>query len=150
MIPLLLGTQAFVTNNSNVHKSEKQYTIQIGRKGKSLDAELQLFTSGAFARAALRHGAERHPRAVKMSVCRGGRRGLRPLGSRQRQQHVSRRRWKVFPRDILRRSTRKATKPALFRRVPFPQPPTSSAALSSVRDFLFSAGPKYAAEPLYG
>lgn len=36
---------------------------------------------------------------------------------------------------------RKATKPALFLRVPFPQSPTSSVALSSIRDFLFSAGP---------
>lgn len=50
MIPLLIGTQA-VRERQLAHSQEREK--KQSRKGKSLDAELQLFTSGASVKAVL-------------------------------------------------------------------------------------------------
>lgn len=68
MVLLLFSTQAFVTsciNNTHTHTRDK---------GQIFGAGLQLFTSGASAKAAP-YGDQRHPHTVK---CQGQRRAREP------------------------------------------------------------------------
>lgn len=106
-----------------------------------MDAELQLFASGASVKAVLRWGSREAPTQRQNVRVQGRARKAEARGAKANTITRFTAPMESVATRILRRSTLKATKLPLFRRVPLLHSPTSSGALWSSRDFLFSVGP---------